>query len=160
MKFWDLTPGLSSGRQKMAPVSQYRPSLQNGLDTLIVTLYTLSIYPFVHKQLIRTILEGRQRPVYVYWDGRGRYMYTGTAAAGICILVRPRPIYVYWDGCVRYMYTGFKKFKNELNMEELTDFDIFNNYLPTLKVQLQSFRLYFPLVLKECIFVFLSILNL
>ena len=36
----------------------YRPSLQDGSDQLFVTLY-ISIYPSVHKQLIRTISEGR-----------------------------------------------------------------------------------------------------
>ena len=35
-------------------VPSYLPSLQNDLDQLFVT-----IYPSAHKQLIRTILEGR-----------------------------------------------------------------------------------------------------
>ena len=35
----------------------YQPSLEKGLDQLIVTLYTLSIYPSVHKQLIWTLFE-------------------------------------------------------------------------------------------------------
>ena len=34
-----------------------RPSLQNGPDQLIVTQYTLSIYPSIHKKLIRTIFD-------------------------------------------------------------------------------------------------------
>ena len=38
---------------------KYWSSLKNSLDQLIVTLYTLSIYPTVHNQLNRTILEGR-----------------------------------------------------------------------------------------------------
>ena len=33
----------------------YQPSLENGSDQLIVTLYTQSIYPSVHEQLIQTI---------------------------------------------------------------------------------------------------------
>ena len=36
-------------------LTRYRPSLENGFDLLIVTLYTLSIYPSVHKKLIQTI---------------------------------------------------------------------------------------------------------
>ena len=38
-------------------ILRHRPSLENGLNQLIVTLYTLSIYPSVHKQLIRTLFE-------------------------------------------------------------------------------------------------------
>ena len=37
----------------------YRLYLENGLDQLIVTLYKLSIYPSVHKQLIRTLLKAQ-----------------------------------------------------------------------------------------------------
>ena len=37
----------------------YRSSLENGSDQLIVTLDTLSIYPSVHKQLIRTLFVAR-----------------------------------------------------------------------------------------------------
>ena len=33
------------------------PCLEKGSDQLFVTLNTLSIYPFVHKQLIRTLFE-------------------------------------------------------------------------------------------------------
>ena len=35
----------------------YWPSLKNDADQLIVTLHTLSIYPSVHNQRIRTIFE-------------------------------------------------------------------------------------------------------
>ena len=35
----------------------YRLFLKNGSDQLIVTLYTLFLYPSVHKQLIRTLFE-------------------------------------------------------------------------------------------------------
>ena len=36
----------------------YRTTLQNGSGQMIVTLYyTLSVYPSVHKQLIRTIFK-------------------------------------------------------------------------------------------------------
>ena len=35
----------------------YRPSLENVSGQLIVTLYTISIYPSVHNQLIRTLFE-------------------------------------------------------------------------------------------------------
>ena len=38
-------------------ILRYWPSLKNGSNQLIVTLYTLSIYPSVHKQLIRTFFE-------------------------------------------------------------------------------------------------------
>ena len=41
----------------------YRPFIENGSDQLIVTLYTLFIYPSVHIQLFQTIFGGR--PVYV-----------------------------------------------------------------------------------------------
>ena len=34
---------------------RYRPSREKGSDQLILTLYTLSIYPTVHNQLIRTL---------------------------------------------------------------------------------------------------------
>ena len=34
-----------------------RPSIEKGSDQLFVTLYTLSIYPSVHLQLIRTLFE-------------------------------------------------------------------------------------------------------
>ena len=37
----------------------YLPSLENGSIQLIVTLYKLSIYPFVYKKLIRTLFEAR-----------------------------------------------------------------------------------------------------
>ena len=36
-------------------LTRYRSSLENGFDLLIVTLYTLSLYPSVHKKLIQTI---------------------------------------------------------------------------------------------------------
>ena len=35
----------------------YNVGLEKGSDQLFVTLYTLSIYPFVHKKLIRTLFE-------------------------------------------------------------------------------------------------------
>ena len=35
----------------------YRPSLEKGSGQLIVTLYTLSIYPSVHNQLIQTLYK-------------------------------------------------------------------------------------------------------
>ena len=40
-------------------LTRYRPSLENGFDQLIVTLYTLSIYPSVYKKLIQTIFVAR-----------------------------------------------------------------------------------------------------
>ena len=40
-----------------------RPSLEKGSDQLIVTLHTISIYPFVNKQLIWTLFEAHFVPV-------------------------------------------------------------------------------------------------
>ena len=40
-------------------IVSYRPSLKKGSNQLIVTLYTLTIYSSVHKQLIRFIFEAR-----------------------------------------------------------------------------------------------------
>ena len=47
----------------------YNVGLENGSDQLIVTLhiYTLSIYPSVHKQLIRTRFRGTHRSLNVYF---------------------------------------------------------------------------------------------
>ena len=45
-----------------------RPSIEKGLDKLIVTQNILSIYPSVHNQLIRTLFE--VNIVYIIFFGR------------------------------------------------------------------------------------------
>ena len=41
----------------------YNVCLENGWDQLVVTLYTLFIYPSVHKQLNRTLFEAHNVPL-------------------------------------------------------------------------------------------------
>jgi len=49
---------------------------EKGSDQLIETLYTLSIYPAVHKQLILTLFEGRLVSDYKSWLRKYKLRYT------------------------------------------------------------------------------------
>ena len=75
----------------------YRLSLENGSDQLIVTLYTLSIYTSVHKQLIRTIFEAHIVPelsVFQFILARSDVIDCCVAVSGVAAVpFYPRPIH-------------------------------------------------------------------
>ena len=52
-------PGTLQPKKCLVLPFNYRPSLERGLDQLIMTLYTISIYASVHNQVIRNLFEAR-----------------------------------------------------------------------------------------------------
>ena len=53
----NIAQGPGVQRPPGSPLSIYNVCLDKGSDQLFATLYTLYIYPSVHKQLIRTLFE-------------------------------------------------------------------------------------------------------